>query len=137
MWVLMAIGVLLVVLGFIKGWPSLGQPDNGTVTPLLNWAYVLLIAAIACIVIFGIAIKAMNDPKSLIKLLIGLVAVAVVVGIVYAISKGSPAIGYNGEPVSAFTLKYTDTLLNLTYLLAGLAVVAIIVGEILSAVRNK
>ena len=31
----------------------------------------------------------------------------------------------------------TDTILNLTYLAGGLAILAIIVGEILSAVRNK
>jgi len=137
MWVLIAIGVILLVLGFVKGWPSLGQPDNGTVTPLLNWAYILFFLAIACIILFGIGIQLVNDPKSMIKPLIGFIAALAIAAVVYAVSKGNPAIGYNGAPVTAKTLKLTDTVLNLTYVLGTIAVIAVIVGEIISAIRSK
>jgi hypothetical protein len=46
-------------------------------------------------------------------------------------------VGYIGEQPDQQTLKLTDTLLNLTYLLAGGAIVSIVVGEVISAVRNK
>jgi len=137
MWALIIVSVVLLVWGFMKGFPATMAEDNGTVDPLLNWAYVIIGIAIFCVVVFGILVAAMNDPKSLVKLLIGLLVVAAICFVVYLISPGNPAVGYNGEPVTAGTLKLTDTLLNLTYLAGGLAILAIVFGEIVSAVRNK
>jgi len=137
MWLLILVGVGLLVWGALKGYPSSpAQSDGGTVDALLYWAYLLVGLSIACIVVFGIAIAAVNDPKMLIKFLVGIVAICVVVGVVYALSSGAPAIGTNKQ-VTAGTLKMTDTVLNLAYLLAGCAVLAIVAGEVLSAIRNK
>ena len=134
---LMIVSLVILVWGFIKGYPESAASDNGTVDPLLYWAYIMLGIALFCVVVFGIMVAAMNNPKSLIKLLIGLVAIVVVCGIVYAVSKGAPAVGLTTEQPDASTLKLTDTVLNLTYLAGGLAILAIIAGEIISAIRNK
>ena len=139
-WLMLAlilIGVAILVWGFMTGYPATPSADNGTVDPLLYWAYALFGIAIFCIVVLGIAIAAVNNPKSLVKLCIGIVAVAAVCFLVYLVSKGEPAVGLLVEQPSTSTLKFTDTILNLTYLTGGLAIVAIIVGEILSAIRNK
>ena len=139
-WLMLAlilIGVAILVWGFMKGYPGTPAADNGTVDPLLYWAYALVGIAIFCIVVFGVAIAAVNNPKSLVMLGIGLVAVAAICFVVYLVSPGAPAVGLLTEQPSASTLKLTDTILNLTYLAGGLAILAIIVGEILSAVRNK
>ena len=69
--------------------------------------------------------------------LIEFVAVVVVVGIVYAVSSGAPAVGYVGKEVSQMTLKLTDTVLNLTYILCAVTVLAIIGGGVYNAIRNK
>ena len=48
----------------------------------------------------------------------------------------APAVGMAQQP-SASTLKLTDTILNLTYLTGGVAIVSIIVGEVVKGIRNK
>ena len=139
-WLMLAlilIGVGILVWGMMTGYPATPAMDNGTVDPLLYWAYALVGIAIFCIVVFGIAIAAVNNPKSLLKLGLGLVAIFAVCFVVYLVSTGAPAIGLLTAQPSASTLKLTDTVLNLTYLAGGLAIVSIIVGEIVSAVRNR
>lgn len=138
MWVLIIISVVLLVYGFATGYPaSPADNDHGTVDSLLYWAYIMVGIALFCVIVVGIVIAAMNNPKSLIKLGIGIVAVAAVVLIVYALSSGSPAVGLSTDQPSAGTLKLTDTVLNLTYLAGVLAILAIIFGEILAAIRNR
>ena len=83
-----------------------------------------------------VVIGGINNPKSLLKLFIGLVAIAVVIAGAYLLAPGTPAVGYLGEPVSDMTLKLTDTMLNLTYLLCGGAILSLIVGAIVSATRK-
>ncbi len=133
-WVLMIVSVVIVVFGFSKGFESNG---GAPVDLLLRWGYVLLFVAVALVVILGIVLGAMNDPKSLIKLGIGLVAAAALALVAYALASGSPLVGYLGEQPDQQTLKLTDTILNLTYILAGGAIVSIIVGEVIGAARNK
>lgn len=131
LWVLMIASTAITVWGFAVGF------NDASVDTLLYWAYVLVIIGIAAAVLFGIAISAINNPKNLIKMGIELVAVVVVVGAVYFLSSGAPAQGYTGPEVSPTTLKLTDTLLNLTYILCAMAVVAILGGGIYNAIRNK
>jgi hypothetical protein len=69
---------------------------------------------------------------------IGLGAAAVLCLVAYFLASGAPAIGFTGAtPPTASELKLTDTVLNLTYILGAGAVLAIIVGEVISAIRTK
>lgn len=132
-WVLIIISVAILVWGAGTGFES----KNGVaVDVLLRWGYILLIAAVALVLILGIVLTAVNNPKSLIKTGLGLLVVAVIAFIAYATASGSPLVGYIGEQPDHSTLKLTDTLLNLTYLLGGCAIVSIIVGEVMTAVRK-
>lgn len=137
MWVLIIISLVILVFGFVKGFPGSPATDNGTVDPLLYWAYAMVGITLACVVVVGIIIAAMNNPKSLIKLGIGIVAVAVVCFVVYSVSAGEPAMGLTDEQPSHGVLKLTDTVLNLTYLAGVVAIVSIVFGEILGAIRTK
>lgn len=130
-WALLIISVILIIVGFA------GNFGDGAVNTVLNWAYILLIAAIALIVILEIAVSVSNNPKSLVKMGIGLVAVIVIALLAYVTASGSELVGYLGTPPTKGTLKLADTLLNLVYLLAVVAFLAIIFGEILATVRNK
>ena len=131
LWVLMIVSTAITVWGYAVGF------NDASVNTLLYWAYALVVIGIAAAVLFGIAISAINNPKNLLKMLIELVVVVVVVGAVYLLSSGAPAMGYVGKEVSPMTLKLTDTVLNLTYILCALTVLAIIYGAIRNAILNK
>lgn len=133
MWALVIISVALLVWGFIVGF----EANDGKATQvLLSWAYVMIAIAAIAVIVVGAVIGAKNNPKSLIKLGIGIVAIAVVCLIAYLLAAGKPAVGMIEQPDAA-TLKLTDTILNLTYFTGALAIIAIIVGEIVMSVRNK
>ena len=131
LWVLMIVSTAITVWGYAVGF------NDASVNTLLYWAYALVVVGIAAAVLFGIAISAISNPKNLLKMLIELVVVVVVVGAVYLLSSGAPAMGYVGKEVSPMTLKLTDTVLNLTYILCALTVLAIIYGAIRNAILNK
>ena len=78
-WALLAlfiVGVVFSFYGFLVGFESNG---NAPVDNLLYCAYVYAGIAIAAVVVGVVVIGAINNPKNLLKLLIGLVAVAAVV----------------------------------------------------------
>ena len=132
--VLILVSVAILIWGSSVGFESNGGKATDV---LLNWAYIMVGLAVASWVVVGLIVSAVNDPKSLLKLGIVLVGVAAVCLIVYLVSPGKPAIGLNiAEVPTAGTLKLTDTVLNLTYLTGGLAILTIVVAEIWGAVRK-
>ena len=139
--ILFVVGVFISAYGFIAGWPSKEQiPDTSTHFPvdlLLRGAYIFVGITILAVLFGVVVIGGMNNPKSLIKLLIGIVAIVVVVGGAWMLAPGTPAIGYVSEkPVTDFQLKLTDATLTLTYLLCGATILSLIVGAIISATRK-
>ena len=135
-WVLVFLfiaGVATSFFGFAVGFEKNG---NAPVDVLLYCAYAYALITLLAVVFGVVVIGGINNPKSLLKLFIGLVAVAVVIAGAYLLAPGTPAVGYLGEPVSDMTLKLTDTMLNLTYLLCGGAILSLIVGAIVSATRK-
>ena len=135
-WVLVAlfvIGVVLSFLGFAVGFEKAG---NAPVDVMLYCAYAYALIAIAAVLLGVVVIGGINDPKSLLKLGIGIAAIAAIVVCAWLLAPGTPAVGYLGEPVSDSTLKLTDTILNLTYLLFGGSIVALIGGWIIGATRK-
>lgn len=138
MWVLILVSIVILGIGFMKGYPASPALDNGTVDPLLYWAYAMLGIALVCIVVVGLVIAGINNPKSILKLVIGIAAVAVLCFVVYLVSAGEPALNLTTlDQPEAGTLKIIDTVLNLTYLTGAIAILAIVFGEILGAVRNR
>ena len=135
-WVLVAlfiVGIVFSVYGFLVGFESNG---NAPVDNILYWAYAFAAIAMLAVVIGVVVIGGINNPKSLLKLVLGLVAVGAIVAVAYVLAPGTPAVGYLGDPVSDGTLKLTDTVLNLTYFTFGLSILALIVGWIVGAVRK-
>ena len=126
--ILASVGIL--VWGFAAGW------KEGNVDTLLGWTYIMVGLALAAVIIVGLVIGLINNPKSIVKLGIGLVVVALVCLAAYLIAPGAPAMGMLQQP-DASTLKLTDTILYLTYFTGILAILAIVVGEIRLAVTNK
>lgn len=130
---LIVISFVLLVIGFINGF----ETDGGKWTDvLLYWAYAMILITLVATVGVGLWIGIKNNPKMLVKLGIGLVAVVVVCLLAYLLAAGKPAMGMQVQPDAA-TLKLTDTILNLTYFVGALAIIAIIVGEVRLAIVNK
>ena len=135
-WILLAlfiVGAALSFYGFGVGFESNG---NAPVDNILYCAYGFAALTIAAVFFGVVVIGGLNNPKSLLKLLIGLVVIAAIIGAAYMLAPGTPAVGYLGEPVSDMTLKLTDTMLNLTYLLCGSAIISLLIGGIISATRK-
>lgn len=131
--VLFVVGAIFSFYGFGVGFESNG---SAPVDNILYCAYAFVVVAILAVLFGVVVIGGKNNPKSLIKLFIALVAIVVIVGGAYLLAPGTPAIGYMGNPVSDGALKLTDTILNLTYLLCGGAILSLIVGWIISATRK-
>jgi len=133
-WVMIALIILSVAIliwGFTQGF------GGSTVDTLLYWTYGMLGLALFCVIIVGLIVSTKNNPKNLVKIGIILVGVAALCLIAYLLAKGDPAIGYTGAPVTGSTLKLTDTILNLTYIVGAAAIAAIVVGEIRMAIASK
>ena len=132
---LVVISIVLLVWGFLAGFEA---NDGRAVEVLLWWAYIILGIAVAAVVIFGLIISAKNDPKSLVRLGIGLLAIAAICFVAYLFAPGKMPLQWtNAKVPTASELKLTDTILNLTYFTGALAIISIIEGEIVMAIRSK
>ena len=131
--VLFVVGIVFSFSGFLVGFESNG---NAPVDNMLYCAYAFALITVAAVVFGVVVIGGINNPKSLLKLLAGLVAIVAVVAVAYVLAPGTPAVGYLGDPVSDNTLKLTDTMLNLTYFLFGGALLALVAGWIIGATRK-
>ena len=128
---LILVSVALLIWGFTQGF------GGSAVDVLLYWTYAMIGIALFSWVIIGLIVGAKNDPKSLVKIGIVILGVAALCLIAWVLAKGDPAVGYTGPEVSAGTLKLTDSILNLIYIVGGAAVLSIIVGEIRMAIASK
>ena len=130
---LFAVGVVFSFYGFAVGFESNG---NAPVDNILYCAYAFALVTILAVVFGVVVIGGINNPKSLLKLVLGIVAGGAIIAVAYVLAPGTPAIGYLGEPVSDGTLKLVDTVLNLTYFLFGGALLTLVAGWIIGAIRK-
>ncbi len=127
------ISVAILVWGFAVGFE---YKDNLPVDVLLAWGYIMIGLALAAVIVVGLIVGAMNNPKTLLKTGIVLAGVAVIALVAYLIAPGSPAVGTDIES-TASTLKLTDTILYLTYFAGIVAILSIVAGEIRLAISNR
>ncbi len=135
-WILLAlfiVGAVFSFYGFAVGFES---NKSAPVDNILYCTYAFALVAILAVLFGVIVIGGINNPKNLLKLGLGLVVIAAIVGVAYVLAPGTPAVGYLGEPVSDATLKMTDTILNLTYFLCGGAILSLIIGGIVTSTRK-
>lgn len=130
---LLIVSLLVSLYGWICGFESNG---GVAIDVMFYWCYALVaVALIAMIVIAGV-IAFKNDKKFLVKAIAIVGGAAVLCAVVYLLSPGAPAVGMAQQPDDK-TLKLTDTILNLTYVIGAATILALIVGEIYSGIRNK
>ena len=135
-WVLVAlfiVGVVFSLYGFVVGFETNG---NAPVDLLLYCTYAFAAIAVFAVLLGVLVIGGINNPKSLLKIFLGLVAVGAIAAVAYVLAPGTPAVGYLGEPVSDGTLKLTDTILNLTYFTFGVAILSLVGGAVFNALKK-
>lgn len=131
-WIMVAlilVSVALLVWGFTQKF------SESAVETLLYWTYAMVIAAVACWVLLGLIVGAINNPKSLVKIGVTILGIAALVAVAFVLAQGNPAFGREGLD-DASTLKLTDTVLNLTYIVGAASLVSIVLGEIRMAIVN-
>ena len=133
--VLILISVAILVWGFSAGF-AIGDEALPATNVLLTWAAIMIGIALFCWIVIGLIISVKNNPKSIIKMGVVLVGIAVVCLLAFLLAKGDPVPGAAVDATSG-QLKLTDTILNLTLIAAVGAIAAIIVGEIRLAISNK
>lgn len=132
-WVLILIGVGLTVFGLAYGFTT----ADGIATDILFYcAYALIGIAVLAVILLGLFFSIKNNPKQLLRIAVGLVIAAVVIGIAYVLAPGSEIAGSTVQTTPGI-LKFTDTILNVAYISCAGAVIAILIGAVVSAVRNK
>ena len=130
-WILLGLSVVLLVAFFVM--PHNAASD-AAVNAFIIWSYVLLFAAIAIVVVFLLK-DVFSSKKGLITFLGLIVGVVVLVGISYVLAKGgevATSVEYT-EGVS----KFTDTILNITYIMFAGSIVALIATGVVNAIRNR
>jgi uncharacterized BrkB/YihY/UPF0761 family membrane protein len=135
---LMAITLVLVVI-FYAG-PVVNEGTNQEAPVITEtyiiWSYILFGITAGITILFSLYNMIIN-PKGAKKSLIGIAGAAVLILIAYYLADDSVLNlpHYTGKDNVPATLKMVDTGLFTTYLLAGLAIVAIIYSEISKAFK--
>ncbi len=127
-WVLGLLGIVFGILAFVN--------EGSSVDLLLRYTYFLFFAAVVIWIGLAIFNAGRNNPKNLLKAAGVVVGVAALVVLAYVLSAGAPALNVKTQPTPQW-LKLTDTMLLLTYVLGGAAIIAIIVGAVRDAINNK
>ena len=127
-WVLGLLGIVFGILAFVN--------EGSSVDLLLRYTYFLFFAAVVIWIGLAILIAGRNNPKNQLKAAGVVVGVTALVVLAYVLSAGAPALNVKTQPTPQW-LKLTDTMLLLTYVLGGAAIIAIIVGAVRDAINNK
>ena len=102
---------------------------------MMWWMYAIVIIGVVAALISPVK-NLFTSPKAALTTLVGLVVAAAVVGGCYALSSAAPVPNSAGGYFeNVFDLRFTDTMLYVTYLVGGVSILAIVVGEIRNAIK--
>jgi hypothetical protein len=132
LYLLMAISAVLVVLVFAGGTVA-GDPAETPVNLdyILNFSIFMVAGAAVMTLLFEL-INIFLHPANAKMTLLSLVGIAVILGVAYMLSDGTPLriMGYEGSDNVPSMLKLTDTGLYTFYLLFGVAAFSIVATEV-------
>lgn len=115
---------------------NLGKMEK-PIDSILGFAGITILISLIAVILGVFVIGGINNPKSLLKLFLGIVVVVGVIIAAYFLAKGGrPAALPETVMVSDGQLKLTDTMLNLTYLLVGGSLLSLVVAWIVGAINK-
>ena len=135
MWVLMGITIVMALIFYVgnvvPGTEGTRIEEPTITQSFLVWAYILFFATAGITVIFSI-VNFIKNPKGGKKSLVGLLAAAIIIVVAFLLADDTvlnmPY--YDGKDNVPATLKFVDTTMFTTYILAGLAFLSIIVSSV-------
>jgi hypothetical protein len=138
LWALIVISVALCVWAFV-GCGNATQKEEMmiAINPMLIWSYILVgIAAI--LTVFLPIPQVIENPKSAIGILVGIVAFAIVVGVSYLFAKGEQLPFTPGHPeVSEGTIKFADVNLISIYIMLFATILVTIGASIANVLKMR
>ena len=128
---IMAISVVVTVYFFL----STTEERAGV---YLIWTYILFAATVILVVILPL-FNMVSNPKALKKTAINLGFIILVFGLSYLLASDTqtPVTAALDSPPSAVVMKLTDMGIMATYFLFTATVLVIILGPVLTAIRNR
>jgi hypothetical protein len=140
LWVLALISVVLCGYVFIKcGNLESGQKVEmmAAINPMLIWSYILVGIAAAAAIFLPLP-QVIENPKSALGILAGLVAFVVVIGLAYAFASGEQLPFTPGHAeVSEGTIKFTDVNLIAVYIMLGATILVTLATSILNIFKLR
>ncbi len=136
--VLFVVSAIIVVMFYTNVVPLSNpqdQMEHGVTDTFIGWAYVLFfVCAILAFLVFplwGFVQQIIDNPKSVIKTVVIVAAVALVCIIAYALADGSfDSITNTLVETNETELKWSGAGLNAMYIALGIAVLAVIYAEV-------
>lgn len=131
--VMMAITVVLVVMMVAGGRDAAGNPD---VNGIIIWTYVLF--ALGLVAALGSAVyNTFTNPSGLKGSLVSIIAIAVVLGIAYALTDASTPMNMADGTVmdDKLVLGVSDFSIYVTYFAMAAALLAALFAEVKSAIK--
>ena len=144
-YVLMVASIVIAVVCVVKGFtvesldPATGETieEPSSLTSLfLGWGYTMAILPIAIIILCGTLLGLKNNPKGLLVLLCGLLAMVAVIFIAYLVSPGTPVTLAPGTEADATTFKLADTALYVTYFALAGVIISLLAGGVYRLVKR-
>ena len=131
-------GLLALITVALAVYFYLGLQDEARTNVLLNWGYILIILGIVIALVSVFFTSAVKGVKGK-KLLIVVIAFAIIAVVAYIMSKGSFDIPYQaGETLySGNTHGWVEMGLNFFYVTFGVAILAILFSVLYKAVKKS
>ncbi|MCF8230261.1 MAG: hypothetical protein K9G58_16065 [Bacteroidales bacterium] len=127
LWLVLGVSVVLFILFYVNG-----EEMTDTV---LSWGQILLAVTVALLIIFPI-VHFIKNPKSALKFLLVIVVFGVLFLVSYMFAQGNiDAKIYEVEHVTSNLSRLIGSGLILVYILAGLALVSIVISAIVNAFK--
>ena len=127
LWLLLGASLILFIIFYING--------EDKTDLVLWWGQVLLVITAALLIIFPI-IQFIRDPKAALRFLIVLVIFAALFFVAWLIAQGNTAGDiYEAEGITAGLSRLIGSGLIMVYILAGIAVLSIVVTAIVNAFK--
>ncbi len=128
-WVLLALSFVVFVIAA----STITGVDSATLDLYMGWTYVLVAVALVATLGFPL-MKAIKDKKSLVKLLVFVVAAVVILGGAYALAPGGEVSFKSG--VTPGESKFSDAALYVAYLFVAGAVVSLVWTGIRNSIKK-
>ena len=136
--VLFVVSAIIVVMFYMNVVPLSNpqeQMEHGVTDTFIGWAYILFfVCAILAFLVFplwGFVQQIIDNPKSVVKTLVIIAAVALVCIVSYALADGSfNSITDTLVETNETELKWSGAGLNALYISLGIAVLAVIYAEV-------